>query len=176
MFSIIGSLIYLPWSLFCTFNNITPEYLPYFTILFNIENSWADLIIIFMFLLKIPSIFWIIFLSLLILNIKYIAKENIFFLFLLIIFHFLLIISVYIISIYNLEWLLTSTFKRELLHLTPICGFLIGILLSYNEINFSDLDKKMNYKIILLAILFSIIIFIISLLNIIFFLGLPSFY
>lgn len=161
---IIAFMIYLPWFLTCIAYDFSSNYIANFKQIYDIEQSFLDLKIIFNYMSNLSflfSIFWILFLLILILNIKSITKQEIFFLFLLIIFHFFLYIGIYIISPYNLEWHLKTSFNREILHITPICGFFIGIVLLNKDVNKINFGKKSNYIIIGSSTLVSILIFII---------------
>ncbi len=167
---VIGFLIYLPWLLFSFFNELgRNEYLPNILDILNFDRTIRDLSVIFKFLI-IPQNFylasflpfWIIFSFFLILNIKYIFKENTFFLLLLCISHFLLIIFIYIITGYDLIYQLSFSLNRQLLHLTPISAFLIGILLSNNETYSKSFNERPNLKFkMIVYILFTLLIFFI---------------
>ena len=162
---IIPFSIYLPWFLTGIIYELPSDtYTSHLIDLFSIEKSIQDLDIIFKFItttLNISLIFWILFLLMLIINYDSILKEEVFFLILLIIFHFLLYIGIYIITPFNLEWHLQTSFEREILHLIPICGFLNGMVLSNKKIIQIDFKRSQNYKIIGILIIVSISIFIV---------------
>lgn len=158
LFFIIGYSIYLPWQLFCIFNNFTSIYTSNIFDIFNIQTTISDIIIILEFFVNMLLnfkdwgimffIFWFVSLIILILNIKTLFKEKIFFLVLLWVSHFLLYIFVYITTPYNLIWQLNGSIDRLLLHLTPTCCFLIGILLAQDDRKLVDLKNNCFGKVI----------------------------
>ena len=166
----IGFLIYLPWLLFSIFKNLArDEYSDNILDILNFNHVLRDLQIIFKFLI-IPQNFylasflpfWILFFFFFILNIKYILKKNTFFLLLLCVSHFLLYIFIYIITEYDLIYQLNYSLNRELLHLTPISAFLIGILLSSKETYSTTLNARTILKFkMFMYILFIILLFFI---------------
>lgn len=161
---VVGILIFLPWQVFCIFNNLTTSYSAHFLEILDMQHVLLDTIIILNFLINFPLswlFFWSIFFIVLLFNIKFIFNEKIFFLFLLCFFHFLLYIGIYIITPYDLEWQLQTSFSRELLHLIPICGYFSGILIAKNQKKLIDFREWSYYKIFVYFFLFVNAIFII---------------
>lgn len=156
----IGFIIYLPWLIFTVFNNLSYKNYDILT-LFDIQHIFSDLLLILKFLI-IPQnfynasflLFWAIFYFILLVNINKEFKEEIFILLLFCFFHFLLYIVFYIIypSGIDLEWQLSVSLNRELLHLTPTCGFTLGILLSRNKKNLLDIRENSIKKIIVYSL------------------------
>ncbi len=174
LITIFGFVIYLPWWIFSILHNIESHYLAYVFDLFDIVRSIKDLKIIFRYLLveitnplKWAFIFWFFFILILIVNYKSFKNEKNVFLLLMIIGHFLLKIVVYIITPFDLERQLYQSLDRELLHLAPLCCFLMGKLLSENSnflIDFKG-DKLSGRIVYVFLILFFIGLVIFYLFN-----------
>ena len=74
--------------------------------------------------------------------------------------HFLVYIVIYLITPFPLEWQLFFSLNRELLHLTPICGFVIGILLVNNKNLLLDFEENISLS-KLVYLLTAIVVFFI---------------
>ncbi|KKL25609.1 hypothetical protein LCGC14_2403600, partial [marine sediment metagenome] len=165
-FFTIGFLIYLPWLITCFINNFTTSYLTNIRQIFDLKTTFTNLIDIsyyFFVIHPVGIVFWIIFFLFIIFNIRFVLKENNFFLLTLSLFHFFLYLLIYLVTPYDLSWHLRFSADRLLMHLTPICTFLIGILLSNNKNNLIVIQKEKNKGLYILGylILIGIILFII---------------
>ena len=58
-------------------------------------------------------------------------------------------------------WHLRTSFDREIMHIVPISGFFIGILLSTKEVNKDIFEKTLNYVIIGISFLIGFLIYFI---------------
>jgi hypothetical protein len=149
-FTSIGILIYIPWFLFLKFYNLTNQYTSHLSNLFDLSKLIEDLEIIFNFVAHSPLtffIFWISFSGVLIINYKALLEKETFTLFLMITFHLLLYLIIYIITPFELIWHLKTSFYREILHAMPICSFLMGIVIieiEENSLNFSCIPKTLT--------------------------------
>ncbi len=166
VFFSVGFIIYLPWILMCLINNISNDYTSNIPLLFDTKKTIANFSIIIDKVIKIHYtmfLLWIAFYISLFINIKAIFKAERFFLLILIIFHYLLYIAIYLITPFALEWQIDSSFDREILHLVPISLFFIGILLAENKQFLIDFEKKerMSYKFLVYTFLIINLIFII---------------
>jgi len=138
IYLLITITIYLPWQIFLIVNNIPSEFITELAILFDFETSFSDLSVILDYILTVQffdflswgSIYWLVFYIILILNFRTLLNEKIIFLFLFLVGHFILYIIIYIITPLELEWHLAQSIDRELLHLAPLSGFLIGAIIS----------------------------------------------
>ncbi|MFX1274647.1 MAG: hypothetical protein ACFFBP_02775 [Promethearchaeota archaeon] len=166
LFAGIGLMIYVPWLVLISINNVGSAYLSNILNIFIIQNTINKLIDIITFILLqflwIP--FLILFFTVIIINIRTIYYEKLFFLVVLMISHLLLYILVYLITPYDLIWQLGTSIQRELMHLTPFAGFILGVVLIHIK-NFDLEYKKENnsyQKIFLYISIIAIIFFVIN--------------
>ncbi|TXT57290.1 MAG: conserved membrane protein of unknown function [Promethearchaeota archaeon] len=140
-----GYLIYLPWFVFARVHRFKDDYTSNLSELFDLNQVFNDLTEIFFYITHSSLtlfIVWIAFISIFLLNIRGIFNKESAFLILMIIFHFLVYLAIYIISPFNLTWHLRTSLSRELSHIIPIFGFLDGILIINIEENSDFLFKK----------------------------------
>ncbi len=171
-FIILGILILLPWRIFYAIEGFENYYTPHLFEVLNYKRVLTRLRVILPRILYRSTspfrwglFFWFIFYLILILNIRILFKEDMMVLLLLISLHFLLYIVVYLITPLELKLHIRQSFDRMLLHLTPLCCFLMGILLSNNKKLLVNFKEDSNYipilKVIIIlficvAIIFSI--------------------
>ena len=166
IFFIIAALLYLPWFLTLGFYDIDNPY--YLNALFglDIETVLNDLVIILGFLYSTffnLFLLWVTFLFIIILNGKNIKYDQVPFLFMLGLFHMLMIIFIYIATPFDLVWHMATSIDRELLHLTPVIVFFMGILISYNEDNDTlDFTQSKYYHITKIFLIFIFIFMIVD--------------
>ena len=165
---LIGFLIYIPWLLFVILKNYESLYLAELFDIFDLSTTILNLTIISrrIFILILDPfrwglIFWFFVFFIIIFKYKLIFKENTFFLFLLVFFHFLVYILVYIITPFDINTHMIQSYDRTLLHLTPISLFLIGVIFADdNKLTF-DFEKDPFFRYILYIFVILIVISVI---------------
>jgi hypothetical protein len=164
-----GFFIYLPWLIFININNYSPEYIHNVFNILNVQKTISNLYIFIwrssIFIVnpvKWGVIFWFTFYIFIFLNLKFLKKEKNFFLLLLIVAHYLLYVFVYLINPSNPRVHIGNSYERMLLHITPMCCYLIGILILNNKkllLEFNE-DSFHRYLLIIfgLGLILSIIL------------------
>jgi len=165
---LIGFLIYLPWLLFVILNNYQTLYLAQLFDIFDLRSTLLNLTIILTrgFILIVDPfrwglIFWFFVFFIISLKYKLIFKENTFFLALLVSFHFLIYILVYIITPFDIKTHMIQSYSRTLLHLTPISLFLIGVIFADEKKLIFDFEKDPFFRYILYIFVILIVISVI---------------
>ncbi len=167
-FALPALIIYLPWQIFCIYNQLEGEYLTNLTELLNIQNTITDSLIILIGILIITVYcpFWLIFIIVIGFNFKLIIKKKLLFLLVICVFHLLIKVVVYIVSPYGLVHQLFHSINREFIHLAPFAGFALGLVFSQicyeNVPNFDKNYELVNKKLILFIGFFIAIYVILS--------------